>query len=142
MARIHARVKGKSGSTKPMTPDLSFVSLKAKEVEALIVKLVKEENKSSSEIGIILRDTYAIPSVKAVCGKSIGTILKENSLEKTIPEDLQALVEKVFSLKKHLSNNKKDVHNKRSLLLIESKIRRLTKYYKSKGRIAQNWRYD
>ncbi|MFT4244576.1 MAG: 30S ribosomal protein S15 [Candidatus Woesearchaeota archaeon] len=142
MARIHARVKGKSGSTKPITPDLSFVSLKAKEVEALIIKLVKEDNKSSSEIGIILRDTYAVPSVKAVCGKSIGTILKENNLEKTIPEDLQALVEKVFSLKKHLSNNKKDVHNKRSLLLIESKIRRLTKYYKSKGRIAQNWRYD
>ncbi|MCH8519749.1 MAG: 30S ribosomal protein S15 [Nanoarchaeota archaeon] len=142
MARIHARVKGKSGSTKPMTPDLSFVSLKAKEVEALIVKLVKEDNKSSSEIGIILRDTHAIPSVKAVCGKSIGTILKEHNLEKTIPEDLQALVEKVFSLKKHLSNNKKDTHNRRSLLLIESKIRRLTKYYKSKGRIAQNWRYD
>ena len=142
MARIHARVKGRSGSTKPVTPDLSFVSLKAKEVEALIVKLVKEDNKSSSEIGIILRDTYAIPSVKAVCGKNIGTILKENNLEKQIPEDLQSLVEKVFSLKKHLSNNTKDVHNKRSLLLIESKIRRLTKYYKSKGRVPQNWRYD
>ena len=142
MARIHARTKGKSGSTKPNLVDISFVTLKAKDVEKLIVQLSKEDNMSASEIGVVLRDTHAIPSVKAVCGKSIGTILKEHDLEKTIPEDLQALVEKVFSLKKHLSNNKKDVHNKRSLLLIESKIRRLTKYYKSKGRIAQNWRYD
>lgn len=142
MARIHARTKGKSGSSKPDTVDISFVTLKAKDIEKLIVQLSKEDNMSASEIGVVLRDTHAIPSVKAVCGKSIGTILKENNLQGAVPEDLQALVNKVFSLKKHLSNNHKDVHNKRSLLLIESKIRRLTKYYKNAGRIPKNWRYD
>lgn len=142
MARIHARTKGKSGSSKPDTVDVSFVTLKAKDIEKLIVQLSKEDNMSASEIGVVLRDTHAIPSVKAVCGKSIGTILKENDLQGAVPEDLQALVNKVFSLKKHLSNNHKDVHNKRSLLLIESKIRRLTKYYKNTGRIPKNWRYD
>ena len=142
MARIHARTKGKSGSSKPATPDVSFVSIKAKEVEKLIVQFSKDENLSSSEIGIRLRDTYAIPSVKVVCGKSIRDILKDNGIESSVPEDLQALVNKVYSLKKHLQNNPKDVHNKRSLLLVESKIRRLTKYYKNKGVIAKNWRYD
>ena len=142
MARIHARTKGKSSSTKPVTPDLSFVTIKAKEVEKLIVKFAKEEDKPASEIGLILRDTYAVPSVKALCGKSISQILKENALEKTVPEDLQALVNKVQSLKKHLSNNSRDVHNRRSLLLTESKIRRLVKYYKKMERIPQNWRYD
>ncbi|MFP4402245.1 MAG: 30S ribosomal protein S15 [Candidatus Nanoarchaeia archaeon] len=142
MARIHARTKGKSGSKKPANPDVSFVNIKAKEIEKLIVQFSKEDNLSSSEIGIRLRDTYAVPSVKVVCGKSIRDILKENGIESSVPEDLQALVNKVYSLKKHLQNNPKDVHNKRSLLLVESKIRRLTKYYKNKGVIAQNWRYD
>lgn len=142
MARIHARRKGKSGSTKPGTPDVSFVNISAKEVEKLVVQFSKDDNLSSSEIGIRLRDTYAVPNVKALCGKSIKNILKENGVESSVPEDLQALVNKVYSLKKHLHANPKDVHNKRSLLLVESKIRRLTKYYKNKGVIAKNWRYD
>lgn len=142
MARIHARTKGKSGSSKPATPDLSFVTIKVKEVEKLIVKMAKEDNMSASLIGITLRDTYAVPSVKALCGKSINEILEENDMKSSVPEDLQALVNKVYSLKKHLENNTKDTHNKRSLLLIESKIRRLTKYYKQVGRIPQNWRYN
>lgn len=142
MARIHARTKGKSGSSKPATPDLSFVTVKPKEVENLIVKMSKEENMSASLIGITLRDTYAVPNVKALCGKSIGDILEENNMKSSVPEDLQALVNKVYTLKKHLELNKKDTHNKRSLLLIESKIRRLTKYYKRVGKIPQNWRYN
>ena len=142
MARIHARTKGQSGSTKPATPDLSFVSVKAKEVEKLIVQFAKEEDMPASQIGLKLRDTYAVPSVKALCGKTISQILAENDMKKVVPEDLQALVDKVQSLKKHLVNNNRDVHNKRSLILTESKIRRLVKYYKNNGRIPQNWRYD
>lgn len=142
MARIHARTKGKSGSSKPATPDLSFVTVKPKEVENLIVKMAKEENMSASLIGITLRDTYAVPNVKALCGKSIGDILGENNLKSSVPEDLQALVDKVYTLKKHLEHNNRDIHNKRSLLLTESKIRRLTKYYKRVGKIPQNWRYN
>lgn len=142
MARIHARTKGKSGSSKPTTPNLSFVDLKAKDVEKLIIQFAKEDDMPQSKIGLKLRDTYAVPSVKALCGKTISQILKENELAKAVPEDLQALVDKVQSLKKHLSNNSRDVHNKRSLILTESKIRRLVKYYKNTGKIAQNWRYD
>lgn len=142
MARIHARTKGKSGSSKPATPDLSFSTLSAKEVQELVVKMSKEDNMSASLIGTTLRDSYAVPNVKALCGKSITSILEENNLNGSVPEDLQALVNKVYTLKKHLENNSKDIHNRRSLLLIESKIRRLTKYYKRVGKIPQNWRYN
>lgn len=138
MARTHARVKGKSGSTRPVKADLSFVSLKKKEVEDLIVKLASDDVKPSM-IGLILRDTYAVPSVKAVCGKSIGKILEEKKMTLSIPEDLQALVVKAQKLKKHLEFNSRDVHNKRGLQLVEAKIRRLSTYYKNTGKIPANW---
>ena len=37
--------------------------------------------------------------------------------------------------------NKKDLHNKRNLHLTESKIRRLTKYYHTKERLPEGWKY-
>ena len=142
MARIHARTKGKSSSSKPDVVDVSFVKTKAKDIEKLIVQFAKEDDMPASQIGLKLRDTYGVPSVKVICGKTISEILKENDMQKTVPEDLQVLVTKLQSLKKHLMNNSRDVHNKRSLILTESKIRRLVKYYKGNGRIPQNWRYD
>ncbi len=142
MARTHARVKGKSGSTRPVTPNLSFVTIKAKDVEKLIVKMSKEDAMPASKIGLILRDTYAVPSVKALCGKSVTQILAENDVLPSIPGDLNSLVEKVLALKKHLEANPRDTHNKRGLILLQSKIRRLSTYYKNKGRIPANWSYD
>ncbi len=141
MARTHARVKGKSGSSKPAQADLSFVPIKKEEVVKLIIDMAKDDV-TTSKIGLVLRDTYGVPSVKKLVGKSISEILKENNLLSNIPEDLNALVVKAKVLKKHLSTNTRDIHNKRGLILIESKIRRLSTYYKKTGRIAQNWRYD
>ena len=45
-------------------------------------------------------------------------------------------------ISKHLENNKKDVPAKRGLELTESKIHRLSKYYKKIGRIPKDWKYD
>jgi len=141
MARTHARVKGKSGSTRPVVADLSFVKYNKKEVETLIVKLVKEDDIKPSKVGLILRDTYGVPSVKLVTGKSISKILEENKLSLLVPEDLAALVVKIKKLKKHLELNSRDTHNKRGLILLESKLRRLVKYYKNNGRIENNFSY-
>lgn len=138
MARTHARTKGKSGSSRPVKNDLSFVTLKKEEVEKIIVDLANSDN-TASKIGIILRDTYGVPSVKALCGKSITEIMSEQSVATAIPEDLQALVARVKALKKHLEFNPRDTHNKRGLILNESKIRRLSGYYKKTGKIPANW---
>ncbi len=140
MARIHARVKGKSGSKKPVNVDLSFVEIKAKDLEKMIIDFAKQDY-TLSKIGLVLKDSYAIPSVKKITGKSISAIVNENNLLKTIPEDLNALVNKAKNLKKHLEFNKRDIHNRRGLLLIESKIRRLSKYYKKKEVLPKNWSY-
>ncbi len=140
MARIHARTKGKSGSSKPATADLSFVTMKKAEIEKKVVELAKQDI-NSSLIGLMLRDTYGVPSVKLTTGKSVSDILKENKIAPAVPEDLNNLVVKAIKLKKHISNNTRDIHNKRGLILIESKIRRLSKYYKNKNRLPRNWSY-
>ena len=139
MARTHARVKGKSGSTRPVIADLSFVKVKKADVEKLVLELAKEDVKPSM-IGLVLRDSHGIPSIKKITGKSIGKILEDNKVKgSSLPEDLSALVVKAKGLKKHLEMNSRDTHNKRSLQLIEAKIRRLSKYYKVKGKIPSNW---
>jgi len=141
MARMHTRRKGKSGSKHPQrTGKPDFVSYEEDEIEELIVKLRKEE-KSPSKIGVILRDQYGIPSVKDLTGKKIGFFLDKNKMKSNVPEDLQNLIKKALSLRKHLESNSKDIHNARSLLLIESKIHRLSKYYRREGKMPADWRY-
>jgi len=143
MARMHARRKGKSGSKHPVErkahPDWS--SLKPREVESHVIDLAKE-GKTTSEIGMVLRDQYAVPDIKLATGKSITKILESNNIKPEIPEDLRNLISTALSLRKHLETNKKDLHNKRGLQLTESKIRRLAKYYISAGKLPESWKYS
>jgi small subunit ribosomal protein S15 len=41
----------------------------------------------------------------------------------------------------HLESNRKDRHNSRQLELTESKIRRLSRYYKGRGQLDAEWAY-
>jgi len=139
---MHARKKGKSGSTRPLrTSPPNWLAYGEQELVDLIVRLSKDGN-SPSKIGVILRDQYGIPDVQQISGKKITRILAENSVKFDIPEDMQNLIKKAVSLRKHLESHKKDTSNKHSLLLIESKIRRLVKYYSREGRLPEGWRYD
>jgi len=139
---MHARRKGKSGSKHPwITGKPDWVAYDINEIEELIVKLAKDGN-TPSMIGLILRDQYGIPSVKDITGKKLGYFLKKNNLYGDIPEDLHNLIKKAVNLRKHLEQHRKDIHNRRSLQLIESKIRRLVKYYKRSGRLPEDWIYE
>ncbi|KYK26424.1 MAG: 30S ribosomal protein S15 [Candidatus Proteinoplasmatales archaeon SG8-5] len=141
MARMHARRKGKSSSKRPFTTKIpEWVPLKKAEIEELIVKLATEGNTSAS-IGLILRDQYGVPDVKLATGKSIHQIMSEKGMASALPEDLTALLRKVTELDAHLKRNPRDTHNKRSLQLIEAKIRRLERYYKEKGVLPEGWKY-
>lgn len=139
---MHSRKKGKSGSTKPsIKKSPTWLSYNEKEVEHFIIKLAKEE-KSPSQIGMILRDTYGIPDVKLITKKSITDFLKEQKLLPKIPEDLLNLIKKHIKISKHLETHKKDQPTKRGLNLTESKIKRLAKYYKGKGILPTDWKFD
>ncbi|MCD6403145.1 MAG: 30S ribosomal protein S15 [Candidatus Aenigmarchaeota archaeon] len=142
MARMHARKRGKHGSKKPpVKVPPKWVRYKQEEVEKLVIKLAKEGH-SSAMIGLILRDQFGIPDVKAITGKSISQIMKENDLYPSYPEDLLNLMKRAVNLREHLEKHKKDKHSKRGLELLESKIRRLVKYYKREGVLPADWSYD
>jgi len=142
MGRMHSGTKGKSGSSKPVTKNMpSWVSYKAAEVEALVVKFAKQA-KTSSEIGLILRDTYGIPSVVALTGKKIGAIMKEKKVVGELPEDLINLIKRHIVIMKHMDENNHDMTAKRGMQLTESKIKRLVKYYKRTGVLSSGWMYD
>jgi len=138
---MYSRKKGKSGSTKPIKKMPSWMRYKGKEIEKLIIKLAKVGN-PPSEIGMVLRDTYGIHSVKVVAEKKINVILKENGLLKEIPEDLMALIKKFIEVKKHLEKNKQDKTAKRGLQLTDSKIRSLVKYYKKSKKLPADWKFE
>lgn len=142
MARMHSRKKGKAGSKKPLAKAKPvWVRYTDKETELLIVKLAKE-GKAPSQIGMHLRDTYGIPSVKIVSDKSITAIMQEKKLLPKLPEDLMAVIKKNIAAKKHMESNHKDMTAKHGFQLTESKIRRLVKYYKRSGKIDKQWNYD
>ena len=139
---MYSRKRGKAGSNKPSDPKTpSWVRYKNKEVEILVVKLAKE-GKSSAEIGIILRDKYGIPSSKLITKKRIAALVKEKKLNKSLPDDLLALIKRGIALSKHLEANAHDETAKRGLRLTESKIGRLTSYYKGEGTLDEHWKYD
>ena len=142
MARIHARKKGRSSSTKPYKSEPpEWVVAKPKEIERHVIRLA-DEGYSTSLIGIKLRDQFGIPSVKLCTGKSILTILAENKRAPKLPEDLRNLMKRAVNLGEHLTDNPKDLHNRRALGLTEAKIRRLMRYYKSQGTLPEDWEYN
>ncbi len=139
---MYSGKKGKSGSKKPIKKHkLAWIRYSTKEIEQLITKLAKQ-GKSQSEIGMILRDTYGVPSVRDLLKKKLNKILEENKLLPKLPEDLSYLIKNEINLVKHFERNKKDMHAKRGLLLTESKIHRLAKYYKNIGKLPKDWTYD
>ena len=142
MARIYARKKGRSSSTRPYkSEDQDWIQLTPAEIEDLVVTMA-EEGIPPAMIGIRLRDQHAVPQVKGVTGKKITEILEEKGIKPQIPEDLKNLILKALSLSSHLKSNPKDLHNRRALHLTESKIRRLERYYKREGVLPPDWKYD
>ncbi len=141
MARLYASKRGRSGSTRPISKKTpSWCKYQPEEIEALVTKLAKEDNKPSM-IGMILRDRYGVPLVRPLLEKKITGVLDSSGYKLKIPEDLEALIKKAEAMKKHHDRNKKDYSTKRALNLIESKVHRLSKYYRSKGLLPSDWNY-
>ena len=134
-----------------------WIAYSNEEIEEFIVKFKREGKSASqigvilrdqygipsaSQIGVILRDQYGIPSVKEVTGEKITQILKRNGQAEEYPEDLMNLIRRAVNIRDHLEENPKDLHGKRGLTIIESRIRRLGRYYAKNGQLPEGWRYD
>jgi len=55
---------------------------------------------------------------------------------------LTACLLKAVAVRKHLERNRKDKDSKFRLILIESRIHRLSRYYKTVGVLQPNWKYE
>ncbi len=142
MARLHSKKRGKSGSKRPAVKTVpEWVEYSAHEAEELIVKMGKQ-GKGPTTIGQVLRDTYGIPSVQNLCGKSISKILEQNNIKLEYPEDMLNLIKRAVNMREHLRANRADKHNRTKLTHVESKIQRLAKYYTKSGRLPADWKYD
>lgn len=142
MARIHSPKRGKSRSKPPVRSSAPYwMAYSPDEIEEIALRLNKE-GISKSEIGIILRDQYGVPSVRLVTGRKLTRLLRDNDIQEDFPEDFLLLMRKAVNLRDHLSKNKSDVGAKEGLELVEAKIRRLQKFYWKKGVIPRDWRYD
>jgi len=142
MARMYSRKRGAHGSKKPPIKVVpKWAKMRGPEIEEIIVRLAKER-KTSALIGTILRDQYGIPDSRLITKKSISEVMKENEEYPQMPEDLMSLFKKAVELHDHMGKNKKDKKALVGLQHLESKIRRLCKYYSREGKIPKDFQYD
>ncbi|KAG8992055.1 ribosomal 40S subunit protein S13 [Tulasnella sp. JGI-2019a] len=139
---MHSKGKGISASALPYrrTPP-SWLKTTPEDVVEHIAKLARK-GMTPSQIGITLRDSHGIPQVRFVTGSKILRILKMEGLAPNIPEDLFHLIKKAISIRKHLEVNRKDKDGKYRLILVESRIHRLARYYKTKQQIPPTFKYE
>ena len=142
MGRMHSKGKGIARSAKPYrrTPN-SWVKTSATEVEEHVCKLAKK-GLTPSQIGVILRDSSGIAQVKSITGSKILRLLKKNGLAPEIPEDLYMLIKKAVMIRKHLERNRQDKDGKFRLILVESRIHRLARYYRTSRKLPATFKYE
>lgn len=139
---MHTGRHGISSSKRPAErTNPEWVRYTAGEVENIIHKLARE-GQTASHIGLVLRDQYGIPDVKALTGKTILKVLESKRAAPDVPEDLMNLIKKSVKIKTHIEENGQDKVSKRALQLTEAKVRRLVKYYKANEKLAADWTYD
>eukprot|EP00116_Pleurobrachia_bachei_P011725 sb/3471987/ len=165
MVRMHTPGKGIAQSALPYKRSVpNWQKLTGDEVKEMIYKLSKK-GLTPSQIGVILRDSHGVNQVRHVTGTKILRILRAKGLASKIPEDLYHLIKKAVAIRKHLEKNRQDKDSKYRLtslfvlrqlvnvkilfptpllrlILIESRIHKLARYYKTKSVLPPNWKYE
>nr|ADV03043.1 ribosomal protein S13 [Amphidinium carterae] len=141
MGRMYGKGKGMADTACPYRRRApTWLKIKPEDICDHIVKLAKK-GLTPSQIGVTLRDSFGIPLVKNVTGSKILRILKANGVGPELPEDLYYLIKKAVSIRKHMDKNRKDKDSKFRLILVESRIHRLARYYKRVKALPATWKY-
>ena len=80
--------------------------------------------------------------MRFLTGKKIHRILKKKGCAPKLPEDLFNMIKKAVAMRKHLSKNKNDNDCKFRLNIKESRIHRLTRYYRKTGKVTPTFKYN
>ena len=118
-----------------------WLNYSPEEVEKIIVNKY-QGGLTKSQIGLVLRDQYGIPSVKDLTKNNVSRILEGHEIKEGLPEDLVALYKKAVKLHMHLDKEHKDKHSKRSVVVLENRIKRLINYYKSQKTLPKTYEYS
>nr|ANM86230.1 40S ribosomal protein S13 [Stygiella incarcerata] len=142
MGRMHSNGKGISRRSLPYKRSApSWLKTTPENVIDQVKKLARR-GLTPSQIGVFLRDSYGIGQVKSVTGKKILRLLKIEGMAPEIPEDLYHLIKKAVAVRKHLEKFRQDKDAKFRLILVESRIHRLARYYKRTRQLPPTWKYD
>ncbi|VDN01408.1 unnamed protein product [Thelazia callipaeda] len=142
MGRMHNPGKGISQSALPYRRSVpTWLKLTSEEIQEQITLLAKKGLRPS-QIGVVLRDSHGVAQVRRVTGNKIVRILKAKGMAPELPEDLYHLIKKAVNIRKHLERNRKDKDSKYRLILVESRIHRLARYYKTKRQLPTTWKYE
>lgn len=142
MGRLHSKGKGISSSAIPYRRSApSWCKTTEKECVELITKLARR-GLTPSQIGVQLRDQHGVGLSKPITGNKIVRILRAQGLAPEIPEDLYFLVKRAVSVRRHLERNRQDKDSKFRLILVESRIHRLARYYRRTGALPPTWKYE
>ena len=142
MGRMHNPGKGISASALPYRRSVpNWLKMTSTDVEEHIERLARKGLRPS-QIGVVLRDSHGVAQVRRVTGNKIVRILKKKGMAPEIPEDLYHLIKKAVNIRKHLERSRKDIDSKYRLILVESRIHRLSRYYKTKQQLPSTWKYE
>ena len=142
MGRMHSPGKGIAKSALPYKRSApTWLKISAAEIEDHVCKLAKK-GLTPSQIGVILRDSNGITQVKSLTGTKMMRILKKNGMAPEIPEDLYQLIKKAVAMHMHLARNRKDKDSKFRLVLVESRIHRLARYYRKARKLPPTFKYE
>ena len=102
----------------------AWVKMKEPELKKAILDL--SEKYPPSQIGMVLRDQYGIPTTK-IFNKRLKVYLKELGVDRN--EDLENAEKKVESLKEHLKKNVTDKNAKHKLQKAQARLNITRKYF-------------
>ncbi|CAL6008509.1 Ribosomal_protein S13 [Hexamita inflata] len=142
MARVYSKGHGKSGSALPyVRRPASWQKKTTEDIVSIITGLAKK-GMMPSKIGSVLRDQFAIGLINHYTGTRVTRILRAAGVAPEIPEDLYFLIKRAVQMRKHLERNPRDISTKYHLILVESRIYRISRYYKSTKKVPATFRYQ
>lgn len=145
MAKMHSKKKGKSKSRKPVLDSSEFGKgtdkLSKDEIAELAVNYAKQ-GMSPALIGERLKREHGVDYVKQATGSRLVRVLESRGVKAEYPHDMLDLMTKAVRVRRHLAKNKQDTYSRIRLIRIESKLLRLTRYYRSRGVLPSRWKYD
>ena len=142
MGRMHGNGKGMASSALPYKRTVpAWLKTTTRDIVGQICALAKK-GLTPSAIGTTLRDSQGIGQVKNLTGRKVLRLLKHKGLAPEIPEDLYHLIKRAVAMRKHMEKNRKDIDTKFRLILCESRIHRLARYYRRTKQLTATWRYE